>query len=105
MKLGELKSQIRSQKGNPTVQVVLSGHTAQVTVQKTSIMATLDEMFGKARNAETGLYLREDGQIVPENGVAPAVVTSNVEVDTVDELDDLNEPSPAAEVIDDLDDL
>ena len=83
MKLGELKAQIRNRKGNPSVAVELAGRTAQVTVQKASIMATLDEMFHKARNAETGLYLHDDGRIVSE--------PVNLDLEDTFEIDDLDD--------------
>ena len=107
MELGKLKSAIRSQKGNPAVMVNLGGHMAPVTVQKTSIMETLDKLF-EGRNTETGLYLNDAG-LIAEDGVKKqksGAVAAAAPEQSID-LDDLvmDETPAPIEVIDDLDDL
>jgi hypothetical protein len=110
MELGKLKSAIRSRKGNPAVMVNLSGHTVAVTVQKTSIMEALDELF-KTRNTETGLIMDDEGRLISDTHCAHTTAHVNPEQTSSDDLDDLDDLSVdddlPAEVgtIDDLHDL
>ena len=87
MKLGELKSLIRSREGNPMVLAQLGGQLVQVTVQKKSIMEALDTLF-TGRGTETGLILNDDGLLSSEG--APRVSTAAPETESSDDLDDLD---------------
>jgi len=95
MKLGELKSQIRHRKGNPTVTVTLGqGVFEAIAVQKASLLEALDRAF-PARNTETNLRMNDDGLIVSEGAplvseTASPVKAVSEEIDDLDELDDLD---------------
>lgn len=67
MKLGELKAQIRANKGAPEVYVSYGPEVKfLVAVQKQSLMEELDRIFGKERGAETGLALDHAGRLILE---------------------------------------
>lgn len=64
MKLGELKSAIRANKGNPTVATIApNGAEFRVKVQKASLLEELDRLFG-SKSSETGFSLTDDGDLV-----------------------------------------
>jgi len=109
MKLGELKSAIRTRKGNPSVFVSLvpGADKIAVTVQKASILEALDAAFPGGRSAETGLWLNDEGQIISEgaphvSGDGPAAEAECI--DDLDSLDDLDAPA-AADDLDEIDEL
>jgi hypothetical protein len=67
VKLGELKSHIRSMRDAPQVFVNYGeGRKFLVVVTKMSLMEQLDKMFEKQRNVETGLTFDSDGRMILE---------------------------------------
>ena len=106
MKLGELKSLIRSRKGNPSVVALLPGGRGfEVAVQKASILEALDTVFPGGRSAETGLRLNDDGLLIGEGAPLISDAVPEVEAnDDLDSLDDLDAPT-AADDLDEIDEL
>lgn len=101
MKLGELKSAIRSAVGNPLVYVDYGGSVrGLVTVQKKSILETLDSIFPGGKSVETGLMLDGENRLILET----MLKKRPIEIAPVD-LDDLADldASGAPESLDDLD--
>lgn len=106
MKLGELKSLIRTRKGNPSVVALLPGGRGfEVAVQKASFLEALDAAFPGGRSAETGLRLNDDGLLIGEGAPQVSEAVSEVEADDdPDSLDDLDAPT-AADDLDEIDEL
>ena len=106
MKLGELKSLIRSRKGNPSVVALLPGGRGfEVAVQKASILEALDTVFPGGRSAETGLRLNDYGLLISEGAPLISDAVPEVEAnDDLDSLDDLDAPT-AADDLDEIDEL
>ena len=109
MKLGELKSAIRTRKGNPSVVVALvtGAEKIAVTVQKASILEPIDAVFPGGLSAQTGLWLNDEAQIIIEgaphdSGDGPASDADRL--DDMDSLDELYAPA-AADDLDELDEL
>lgn len=109
MKLGELKSLIRSRKGNPSVVALLPGGRGfEVAVQKASILEALDAAFPGGRSTETGLRLNDDGLLIGEgaplvSGEAPKGEAESL--NDLDSLDDLDAPAAAVDDHDEIDEL
>ena len=88
MKLGELKTAIRSTKGNPLISTRLpDGRTVWVGTMKQSLLEVLDASFDH-KGVETGLSLY-NGKIVTSEIAAP-----DLTVDLSDLPMPLNEPEP-----------
>ncbi|PTX49084.1 hypothetical protein IQ03_02441 [Gemmobacter caeni] len=100
MKLGELKAHIRSMDGNPKVYMNYGGPArGLVTVQKKSLLETLDVMFPTGKTTETGLMIDAGNRLILETmseAVQPALMAEEPEdldsLDAVGEPDDLDEP-------------
>lgn len=107
MKLGELKSLIRSRKGNPSVVALLPGGRGfEVAVQKASILEALDAAFPGGRSTETGLRLNDDGLLIGEGAPPVSDAVPKVEAnDDLDSLDDLDTPAAAVDDHDEIDEL
>ena len=85
MKLGELKTAIRSTKGNPLISTTLpDGKTVWVGTMKQSLLEVLDANF-EHKGVETGLSLVGGKIIGPHDVISPL---------TVDMPMDLKEPEP-----------
>lgn len=72
MKLADLRSAIRTTKGNPSVSVELAGTTMVLPLQKTPLLAALGEAFNDARTAETGMTFDVDTGLLSAEGAAAA---------------------------------
>lgn len=106
MKLGELKSLIRSRKGNPSVVALLpGGHGFEVAVQKASILEALDTVFPGGRSAETGLRLNDDGLLISEGAHPVSETVSEVKAESLDDPDSLDDLDAPAEELDEIDEL
>lgn len=109
MKLGELKSSLRTRKGNPSVMANLKDgcDLVPVVVQKASILSALDAMFTGGKSEETGLVLSDDGFLVPDSAVVKPRAASPASVSSVsDEIDDLDLDGGIGEIeLDEIDEL
>lgn len=92
MKLGELKTQLRTMKGNPVVTSFLpNGLELRVTVQKSSLMEEFERLFGKQKSVETGLQFADiDGEMQLTGCFAPSIDGTRI-VDTSPSNDDDDE--------------
>lgn len=77
MKLGNLKSMIRSTKGSPVLQIELSPGTAvTVALMKGPLLVALDEAFPGGKATETSMTLEtkgDDAVLRPEAGGVYAI--------------------------------
>lgn len=107
MKLGNLKSMIRSTKGSPVLQIELSpGSAVTVALMKGPLLVALDEAFPGGKATETSLMLEtkgDDAVLRPEAGgvyaikaAAPGPLLAIMETPTL---------MPAAAFMLDLDDV
>ena len=80
MKLGNLKSMIRSTKGSPVLQIELSpGSAVTVALMKGPLLVALDEAFPGGKAVETGMTLEtkgDDAVLRPEVGGVYAIKAS-----------------------------
>lgn len=80
MKLGNLKSMIRSTKGSPVLQIELSpGSAVTVALMKGPLLVALDEAFPGGKAVETSLTLEtkgDDAVLRPEAGGVYAIKAS-----------------------------
>lgn len=93
MKLSALRSAIRSQKGNPTMEVPFNGKTITLTLQKTALLESLGEAFANhpdGRAASTGIDFTD--------GVISGLITPSGDYDAP------HDSSPNDDLDDDLDD-
>ena len=107
MKLGNLKSSIRSTKGSPVLQIELSpGTVTTLALMKGPLLEALDAAFPGGKAVETGMTLEtkgDDAVLRPETGgvymisaAAPGPLLAIMETVA---------PAPAASLIDLDDDL
>jgi len=73
MKLSDLRSIIRSTKGNPAVQVTLAGKRMTLPLQKTPLLAALGDAFDNQRTVETGMAFDEDTGLLYSEGGADEI--------------------------------
>ena len=89
MKLGELKSAIRAQKGNPSVATMTpDGRSYMVTTQKTALLQELDRLYDH-KGIETGYMLTDANELLPATGAVEAELP-DIDLGEIDiDLDDL----------------
>lgn len=89
MKLGELKSHIRTMDGNPKV-FINYGEQAKglIVVQKKSLLEMLDVMFPGGKAVETGLHIDGENRLILTTMLKATPGCSAVAVDSLDDLDD-----------------
>lgn len=120
MKLGNLKSMIRSTKGSPVLQIELAPGTAvTVALMKGPLLVALDEAFPGGKAVETGMTLETKGDdtlLRPEAGgvygikaAAPGPLLAIMETVALTpaaalllDLDDVPAPSPTTTLLLDL---
>lgn len=75
MKLGELKSKIRTTKGSPLLRIELTpGALGTIALMKTPLMEALDTMYPGGKSVETGLLFEvvgDNAMIRPEASTQP----------------------------------
>lgn len=106
MKLGTLKSAIRSTKGSPVLQIELApGKVTKLSLLKGPLLETLDAAFPGGKAVETGLTLEtqgDDALLRPEAGeavyaikaAAPGPLLQIMQAPALLDLDDDLPPPP-----------
>ena len=101
MKLSELRSAIRSNSGNPLVEIPLGDISVVVPVQKTAFDKALAAAFDGQRSAETGItFDASTNQVRAIGNKAPAPqAMDGLDLDGLD-LDgfDLDDEAPAIDI-------
>lgn len=93
MKLGELKTAIRSMKGNPLIATTLpDGRTAWVATMKQGLLEMLDTSY-EHKGSETGLSLN-DGKITTVGEIVDLTIDGKKVTPTVQLTVDLSDPQP-----------
>jgi len=108
MKLGELKSKIRTTKGSPLlrVELVKGGATVDVALMKGPLMDALDAAFPGGKSVETGMLFEASGdnfRIRPVAGGIYGIIEAAAAEEPGPLLAIMETPAPAALLID-LDD-
>lgn len=107
MKLGSLKSAIRSTKGSPTLRVeVMPGVLATLALMKGPLQEALDAAFPGGKAVETGLTLHVEGDnavLRPEQSDAPYAIKASAPGPLLDIMEapiQEQKAAPAASLLD-----